>query len=43
MNKEQNGRKSLIMLKPTMGCNASKRRSLPEDEQLVVGNMSKTI
>ena len=26
MKKEQNGRKSLRRLKPTVGCNASKRR-----------------
>jgi hypothetical protein len=38
-------KKSLRMLKPTVGSNASerRRRSFPEDEQLVVGNMSKTI
>jgi hypothetical protein len=31
--KEQNGRKSLRRLKPTVGCNASKRRCLGQHAQ----------
>ena len=34
MKKEQNGRKSLRRLKPTVGCNASKRRRKEEEEDI---------
>jgi hypothetical protein len=34
VKKEQNGRKSLRRLKPTVGCNASKKEEEEEEEEV---------